>query len=81
MASFLPFFPDKRRNTEITAPIRKDNNVFKIVFFNPNIKPNTAMSFMSPPPMPPLDTKAIIINNMPAPMKLEMLSENDSGIL
>ena len=81
MASFLPFFPDKSKNIENTAPIRKDNNIFKSVFFNPSIKPITAMSFISPPPIPPLETKAIIINKAPAPAKPEILSKKDMGAL
>ena len=81
MASFLPFLPDKSKNIEHIAPIIKDNNVFKSVFFNPNIKPNAALSFMSPPPMPPLDTSAIIIKIIPAPIKLDILSKSNRGVL
>lgn len=80
MASFLPFLPDVRRNNDTAAPMMKDNNIFKIVFFNPNIKPNIAISFISPPPMPPLDTNAIIVNNNPAAKKPMRLSNRYMGI-
>lgn len=81
MASFLPFLPESSKIIENTAPMIKDSNIFKSVFFNPSIKPNTALSFMSPPPIPPLDTNAIIKNNNPAPIKLEILSKKDRGVL
>ena len=81
MASFLSFFPDNSRNIENTAPIRKDNNIFKSVFFNPNIKPSTAMSFMSPPPMAPLEIIAIRRNNNPPLKKPSVLPINAMVVL
>ena len=67
MASFLPFYPNRSRYMENTAPIKKDKNIYKSVFFNPNIKPSTETSFISPPPMAPLETMAIARNiNPPA---------------
>lgn len=80
IASFLLFLPVTRRNNETTAPIMKDNNIFKAIFFNPSIKPNIAISFISPPPIPPLDTNAIIVNSNPADIKPMILSDKGMDI-
>lgn len=80
IASFLLFLPDIRSNNDTTAPMMKDNSIFKVIFFNPSIKPNIAMSFISPPPIPPLDTNAIIVNNNPAVIKPMILSDKDMDI-
>lgn len=80
IVSFLSFFLDKSKNNEIIAPIIKDNIIFNMIFLKPSINPSIAMSFMSPPPIPPLDIKAIIVKNNPAAKKPIILSNWITGI-
>jgi len=80
IVSFLPFLPHIRSNNDITAPMMKDNNIFKIAFLNPSIKLNIAMSLMSPPPIPSFDINDIIVNNNPESKELIILSGKDMDI-
>jgi len=51
ISSFLLFTFVANSINEITAPVTNENKVINKTPFTPNISPNTAISFMSPPPM------------------------------
>jgi len=51
ISSFLLFTFTANNINEITAPVTKANKVINKTPFTPNISPNTAISFISPPPM------------------------------
>jgi len=55
MLSFFPFRPKANRTIEAIAPNKKDKNIHKKILGIPKTKPKTLMSFISPPPIPPLE--------------------------
>ncbi len=67
ISSFLPLIFNNIKITDITAPITKENNDINNTPFMPNINPNAAISFMSPPPM--AFVKSAIAKNNTSPVK------------
>lgn len=81
MASFLPFILDNNKNMDMIAPMKKDKSIQSIVCCQPNMKPKAAISLISPPPIPPLETTAIKMKRSPAPAKPFMLATRFNGKL
>ena len=65
IGSFLFFTLKANKNIDMIAPITNDIKIFKKILLNPKINPKTAISLMSPPPIPPFDIIATSKNSPP----------------
>ena len=81
MGSFFPFIFVINKKTEIIAPSIKDKNIIRNIRLMPVINPKAAIKVTSPPPIPPLDTKIIIINNSPLKTSPPILFNSSRGLL